>query len=534
MSRFNTRNARATGRGPLTSAELTRTANGAPGYTRDAKSELFTLGVANLVGQTSFYESAGSRDDRFTVLVRELAVSDPEWAAGFLRWLRQDVGLRTAAVVGAAEFASARRAAGATGYTRQVVADVLQRPDEPGELLGYWLQTHGRSIPMPVKRGVIDAIRRLWSTDRAVLKYDTASHGLRFGDVIELVHPRARTPFENALYRHAIDRRHGRGGDVPPELSTLRANATLRTSAQVNPRALLNPDHLRDAGMTWENAMSLAGNANAEFKRDLWSALAPSMGYMALLRNLRNFDDAEVSDEVAGRVADRLSDPDQVARSRQFPLRFLNAYRAARSLRWAWPLEQALNASLSNVPALPGRTLVLVDRSASMFSTYSARSDADWADTAAVFGVALATRAADADLVQFGSTSHVVPFRRGDSVLSTIREFGNLGGTNTADALRQNFRGHTRVVVLTDEQAGAGWRAWGSSGGNVDDAIPADVPMYTWNLAGYRAGHAPTTRNRHTFAGLTDAAFRMIPLIERGRNADWPWLAAGASPAQRA
>ncbi|WP_280293816.1 hypothetical protein [Nocardia abscessus] len=50
------------------------------------------------------------------------------------------------------------------------------------------------------------------------------------------------------------------------------------------------------------------------------------------------------------------------------------------------------------------------------------------------------------------------------------------------------------------------------------------MPLYTWNLAGYRYGHAPGgTPYRHTFGGLTDAAFRMIPLLEAGRDADWPF-----------
>ena len=52
--------------------------------------------------------------------------------------------------------------------------------------------------------------------------------------------------------------------------------------------------------------------------------------------------------------------------ARQFPIRFLSAFKEAPSLRWAWPLEQALQHSLANVPQLPGRTLVLVDVSGSM------------------------------------------------------------------------------------------------------------------------------------------------------------------------
>ena len=69
---------------------------------------------------------------------------------------------------------------------------------------------------------------------------------------------------------------------------------------------------------------------------------------------------------------------------------------------------------------------------------------------------------------------------------------------------------------VTDEQAT-------QDGAEVSASMPAHVPLYTWNLAGYRHGHAPGAPNRHTFGGLTDAAFRMIPLIESGRNGSWPW-----------
>lgn len=80
-------------------------------YRRDARSELFLLAVANLVGTDTFYEKGGDRDDRFTTLVRQLAVEDPEWTAGLLGWLRGEGNLRTAAIVGAAEFVHARLAA---------------------------------------------------------------------------------------------------------------------------------------------------------------------------------------------------------------------------------------------------------------------------------------------------------------------------------------------------------------------------------------------------------------------------------------
>src|SRR5690606_35596365 len=103
-------------------------------------------------------------------------------------------------------------------------------------------------------------------------------------------------------------------------LPMVAANAALRRAAATRPEVLRDPAVLRTAGMTWEDVLSLAGSRVD--KRGLWEALIPSMGYMALLRNLRNFDEAGVSDEVVQQVAARLADPAQVARSRQFPLRF--------------------------------------------------------------------------------------------------------------------------------------------------------------------------------------------------------------------
>ncbi|MFF8831294.1 TROVE domain-containing protein [Streptomyces sp. NPDC015131] len=510
MSRFNTRTAKATGRSPIKSTNPTATYEGGQGYFRDAKSELFLLAVSNFVSQNAFYENGGQRDDRYTQLIHALAVEDPDWVTDMLTWLRGEGNMRTAALVGAAEFVKARLDKGLTGRNRKVIDAVCQRPDEPGELLAYWTSRHGRSVPKPIKRGLADAIRRLYS-ERSLLKYDTASHAYRFGDVIELVHPTPTAPWQGDLFEHAIDRRHKRDKPVPESLHMVRANAVLRASGDVD--LWLDSNALRGAGMAWEDALSAFGSKVD--KAQLWEAMIPSMGYMALLRNLRNFDEAGVSDEVAATVAARLADPDEVARSRQLPMRFLSAYRAAPSLRWAWALEKAVNLSLANVPELPGRTLILVDRSGSMHWGTSQHSQLTFADAAAVFGSALALRAVNATLVEFGTRSQEVPFRSSESLLPMLARFHDLGGTLTTEAVRQHFSGHDRVVIVTDEQA----HSWASPG----SALPPSVPLYTWNLLGYQAGHEAGQGNRHTFGGLSDASFRMIPLLEAGRNADWPW-----------
>ncbi|MFD4597639.1 TROVE domain-containing protein [Streptomyces sp. NPDC058464] len=528
MARFNTKAARAQPVSRVTSTgRVLRTYEGGRGRERDARSQLFLLAVANFVSQQTFYESGADRDNRFAELVRERAVADPEWTAGLLGWLRGEGNMRTASIVGAAEYVHARLAVGATDgpSNRQVVASVLQRPDEPGELLAYWTATYGRAVPKPVKRGIADAVRRLYH-GKSLLKYDTASKGYRFGDILNLVHaaPDPDKPWQGELFRYALDRRHNPDTAVPPASSpVLGAHRELmalpvarRRSAVTEPGGA---ERLAAAGLTWE---ALAGWLQGPMDKAAWEAVIPSMGTMALVRNLRNFDEAGVSDEVAAQVAARISDPAEVARSRQFPFRYLAAYQHAPSLRWSYPLERALGHSLANVPALPGRTLVLVDRSGSMFySRLSERSELNRADAAAIFGTALALRAADADLVEFGTTSRRLGFERRESVLKILGRFGDLGGTDTVSAIRSHYRGQDRVLIVTDEQYAY------SRHGDPTQQVPAHIPVYTWNLAGYRAGHGPSGKgNRHTFGGLTDAAFRTVPLLEAAQDADWPWETA--------
>lgn len=526
MARFNKKATRAQPTSRVTSTgRVLRSYEGGRGHERDARSELFLLSVANFVSQQTFYETGTDRDARFAKLVRELAVTDPEWTAGLLGWLRGEGNLRTASIVGAAEYVSARLEAGATDgpSNRQVVASVLRRPDEPGELLAYWTATYGRTVPKPVKRGVADAVRRLYS-GKSLLKYDTASKGYRFGDILNLVHaaPDPDKPWQGELFRYALDRRHNPDTAVPPASNTvLTAHRELMALPVERRRAVVTSEggaeRLAAAGMTWE---ALAGWLQGPMDKAAWEAVIPSMGAMALTRNLRNFDQAGVCDEVAAQVAARISDPAEVARSRQFPFRYLAAYQHAPSLRWAYPLEQALGHSLANVPALPGRTLVLVDRSGSMWARLSDRSELNRADAAAIFGTALALRAEQADLVEFGTTSRNLTYGKGESVLKILGRFGDLGGTDTTSAVRAHYRGQDRVLIVTDEQYTY------SRHGDPTEQVPARVPVYTWNLAGYRAGHGPSGKgNRHTFGGLSDAAFRMVPLLEGARDADWPWAA---------
>ncbi len=530
MSKFNTASTRPATKSPITTERTPSsvTFEGGDGYARDTKSELFLLAVSNMVGENTFYETGDKRDTRYAALVRKATLADPEWTARFLAWLRSDGNMRSASLVGAAEFTKARLDAGLDGMSRQAIDSVLQRADEPGELLAYWTSVHGKRIPKPVKRGVADAVTRLYH-EKSFVKWDSDARGVRFADVLGLVHPDPKDTVQDALFKHIVDVRFNPDREIPAELEVIAVRAELMAWDLQKRRDLFRRPELdtarhvlKDAGMTWE---SLAGWLQGPMGSRAWEAMIPSMGYMALLRNLRNFDEAGVSAEIAKQVVARLADPEQVATSRQFPFRFLSAYETAPSLRWGQALDEALGHSLRNLPALPGRSLILIDTSASMtHTTISARSKVTPAKAAAVFGVALGAKGEQVDVVGFasGTFRHDIPkgagvIREVDRFLKRIGEVGH--GTDIAGSLRAAYAGHDRVFIISDMQTIGGHYAAG-----VSESVPSNIPIYGFNLAGYeKAAMATGSGNRHEFGGLTDATFRMIPLLEAGRNADWPF-----------
>lgn len=545
--------------GGIIAQPTARTFEGGPAWEKDAKTDLFIRATSSFHGREgSFYESGDERDDKLRTLVRQVTLEDPDWVFEFARWLRGPGNIRTAALVIAAEFVKTRLDAGlhgtagtrvgepgtqwATVSSRAIIDAVCQRADEPGELLAYWQYRYGNQaaravkgiqpspkLPMPLKRGLADAAARMY-WEGSLLKYDTGSHVVRFADILELCHVRPhvdKASWQGDLFRHAIDRRHKRENtDIPASLAKIQHNGWIRAQAQLDPSILLDPEHLKNAGMTWEDALSLAGSKVDKAK--LWEAMIPNMGYMALLRNLRNFDEAGISNTAVRQVLATLEDPNQVMKSRQLPFRFYSAFKNAPNLRWGPALQSALDVCLPNIPEMPGRSLILIDTSGSMGYQVSDKSSITCIESAALFGAALALKnQRDATLVQYASTSEPIAIPRGGSVLTFVQKIMGLSnrcgwGTNIAGAIRDNYTSdYDRVIVLSD---GQGTSEYGNKAAGVGSSVPKDKPVYVFNIQGYTQSPMPTGgAARFDLGGLTDATFALIPRLEAGVSGVWPW-----------
>lgn len=545
MAKFN--DGKTPAAGPpsvITTTGPATTFEGGTGYSRDDKSDLFLLAVTNMVGENTFYEKARDRDDRFVQLIHSVAVTDPAWLYRFVGWLRNSANMRSASIVVAAEAIKARLDAGITEqfYLREMpkgwfgskdfIPQAMARADEPGEFLAYWTSKYGKKLSQPVRRGLALAVQELFD-EYAYTKYGRGD-GFQLADIVDLVHPGHKAPWQGDLWMHALNERHKRGAEIPESLRMLHSRKDLMEIPQEDRRAFMANDMAADcfkrAGMTWE---ALSGWLGGELDAKFWEGMIPSLGYMALLRNLRNFEKAGISREARKAVQGRLADPAQVAKSRQFPYRFLSAYKATESDWWAEALSDALDASVGNLPKFPGRTLVLVDTSGSMGSVVSAKSSVTHAEVGALFGVALAKGGSDVDLHGFAggyygwdSSLTRVQFKhdlpKGGSMLRGIESFtdriGEVGhGTEITKAFKQSYDGHQRVVLVSDMQS------FGSYDGDVSTLVPKGVRVFGLNTTGYAPTVVDSSRpNKYEVGGFSDAVFKMIGLIEAG-DAGWPF-----------
>lgn len=326
----------------------------------------------------------------------------------------------------------ARRGGGA--IIGDTLARVIQRADEITEFLALYWKDGRQPVSKQVRRGLAQAFLKFDAYQFA--KYDRDGV-VKLRDALFLSHAKPDTPERAALFKAIAD------------------------------RTLTPPD-------TWEVALSGGADKRETFERLLREG---KLGYLALLRNLRNMAAAGVD---AGLMRDAI-----VARKgaqRVLPFRFVAAARACPQMEPA--LDQALVANIAEMPRLVGRTVVLVDVSGSMNAPLSARSDMTRMDAAAA--LASVINAEDLRVFSFSNRLVEVPPRRGMSGVDAVIRSQSHGGTEMSRAVawvNQNVP-HDRLVVITDEQAN-GYSVWG---GRQSVPDPVVERAYMINVASAQNG----------------------------------------------
>lgn len=331
------------------------------------------------------------------------------------------------------------------------VAETIQRADEMAELLAIYWRDGKKPLPKAMQRGLAKAFGKF--DEHQFAKYDRDG-AVKLRDVLFLSHAKPDTPERAALYKRIAD------------------------------RTLATPD-------TWEVALSGGADKREAFTRLLREG---NLGYLALLRNLRNMVDAGVD---TGLVRDAI-----IARKgahRVLPFRYVAAARACPQME-PW-IDQALCEAIASGPRMEGKTVVLVDVSGSMDMQLSAKSDMKRMDAAAALASVIT---GDVRVFTFSHEVVEVPPRRGMAGVDAVIRSQHHVGTYLGAAVRLiNGLPHDRLIVITDEQ----------SADRVPDPVAKNAYMVNVASAKNGIGYGAWTH----IDGFSEGVLRFIAEYERER-----------------
>ena len=349
-----------------------------------------------LLWESNFYEDGMSIADRIDCLCDRVS---PETIAEVAIEARRDHHLRHVPLLLLCGLA--RRGSGR--IVSDTVAEVISRADELAELLAIYWRNGRAPLSNPLRRGLAKAFTKF--NEYELAKYAGKTKAISLRDVMFLCHPKPKSESQARVFMEL-------------------ANNTLRS-----------PD-------TWEVSLSAGGDKKETFERLIREQ---KLGYLALLRNLRNMRDAGCDMQLVEAAILLRRGAEKV-----LPFRFVAAARAVPSLEQS--LDIAMSASINALPRLSGKTIVLVDVSGSMWSLLSLRSDLSRMDAAA--SLASVVNAEDLRVFSFSDDVVEVPPRRGMAGVDAIIGSQSHCGTKLGHAVsRINAMPHDRLIVISDEQS---------------------------------------------------------------------------------
>lgn len=361
-----------------------------------SEKQLTRLVLASMLWEKQFYINGISHAKLVTELVSDC---DPKFVQALAIKARTDYKLRHIPLLLCRELARIGKLDAAT------LSAVIQRADEMGEFLAiYWAEKR-TPLSNQVKKGLAAAFGTF--NEYQLAKFDKASASVSIRDVMFLCHPKPVNTEQEALFKRVAD------------------------------KAMVTPD-------TWETELSGGANKLATFQRLMDEN---KLGALAFLRNLRNMVQAGVDERQIRGYAVRVNV------DRVLPFRYIAAARIVPQFEDM--LEKMMFRSLKDTPKLPGRTMLLVDISGSMFGTkVSAKSDLDRFDAAGALAMLCAEVCEEVEIHSFSTGSARIRPRRGFALVEAIRDSLNHGGTAIGRAVsRANTVGYDRIIVITDEQS---------------------------------------------------------------------------------
>lgn len=471
--------------------------------------ELYTA-VVTMALQDKFYETANEQVDRIAKLIGQV---DPQFVAKLAVYTRNEMHLRSIPMLLVVELAKVH-----TGddLVSRTIDKVVMRADEIMELLMCYQWRNKRSgykkltgLSHQIQVGLQRAFNRF--DEYQFAKYNRDNLEVKLRDALFIVHPKAKDETQQAIFDKIASR-------------TLETPYTWETELSAVGQKQYKTPEMRQAAFT-----------------EKWSELIRSgrIGYMALMRNLRNMLGSKVCYEDMKLVAERIADAHEVERSQQLPFRYLSAYNELASktspttTMMLNALEDAVQHTAASIKGIDedSRILLACDTSGSMWQRLSAKSSVMYYDIGLLLAMLLQNRCKQVVSGMFGDIWKVINMPSKCILSNTMemrRREGEVGySTNGEKPLKWLIQNHVvmdKVMIFTDCQF------WNEGRGNYAQMfrktwldykkIAPEAKLYLFDLAGY--GHSPLSVEQndvYCIAGWSDRIFDILNAIEHGKNA---------------
>lgn len=475
---------------------------GALAYKMSAEAELYAA-VCTMALQPKFYETTPQQIDRIVNLIKQVS---PEFVAKLAIYARREMFLRSIPMLLIVELAKIHSG---DNLVSRTIEQVVMRADEIMELLMCYQWRNPqvglkklKNLSHQVQKGLQKAFLKFDEYQYA--KYNRTKNEVTLRDALFLIHPKAESESQQQLFDKI-------------------AHDTL------------------EVPYTWETELSALGQSDfdsLEAKqcafRDKWAELIGSgnLGYMALLRNLRNIITADVDSDMLSVVANRIGNAHEVNKAKQLPFRYLSAYKELKHVESLHTplvlsaLEQAALASATNVKGFSpdARVMIACDMSGSMHTSLCQRSKVQLYEVGLMLAMLLQHNCKQVITGIFGDEWEVVNLPQTNILANTEavrRMIGRVGygtdGDKPLEWLIKSRQVVDKVVYFTDCQF---WKM-GYIKNNLSQLwndykqIAPNAHLYLFDLAGY--GHAPIlTQQRDVtqISGWSDRIFDMLHAVE--------------------
>lgn len=402
-------------------------------------------------------------------------------------WARKQMRMRT---IPQALLAIAAHCTETKKFVREYTPKIINRADELKQaFIAYRsLFGHNHALPNSLKRGLADAFKKFKPMD--FVKYEGQNRP-SFADILKMIDRRKGYPLSKDLDHYL------KTGEVknPEKLPQIYARQQLHKKEQFDNEAKQLAAKSR---ANWEVIVSQFGN-----KREVWNHLIDTeqLGYMAMLRNLRNMLQANIGSEQIDTVCKKLVSG--AKDSKQLPYRFISAQQVLESdvtdSEMRKDVIKALDGAVSElsdtITAFPGKSLIAIDSSGSMGASISSKSKISLVKAAGMLAAMAYTNSQPGSVIgHFASTWEEF---RGIEDMSPLavanhaaKQVGRVGhSTNAEEVLRwaiENKKKFDRIIILSDMQT---YGAWGYSIKELlaeyRKEINPDCFLHSFDLAGH-------------------------------------------------